>query len=59
MLKHTPNIGTVSGKRGASTMMWVLPDISGSQVTWKSLELWETHCESAGRKVMQIEVLRL
>ena len=29
VLKHIPNIGAVFGKRGASTMMQVLPDISG------------------------------
>jgi len=29
LLKHTPNIGAVPGKRGASTMMQVLSDISG------------------------------
>ena len=31
VLKDTPNIGAVSGKRGASTMVQVLPDILGDK----------------------------
>jgi hypothetical protein len=37
--QHTPNRGAVSEKKDASTMMQVLPDFFGWQVTWKSLEL--------------------